>query len=37
MELALHTHWPLSEILSLESDEFMDYVWLARSLTTPEK
>lgn len=33
MELALHTHWPLSEILALEVEDFMDYLQIARKLT----
>ncbi|WP_298034759.1 hypothetical protein [uncultured Desulfovibrio sp.] len=37
MELALHTHWPLSEILSLTTDDFLEYVRLARKLTNPER
>lgn len=32
MELALHTHWPRSEILALETDELLDAVELARKL-----
>jgi len=37
MELTLHTHWPLSEILSLPTDDFLEYVRLARKLTSPER
>jgi hypothetical protein len=37
MELALHTHWPLSEIVSLSTDDFLEYVRLARKLTGAER
>ena len=37
MELTLHTHWPLSEILSLTTDDFLEYVRLARKLTRLEQ
>ncbi|MDR3320642.1 MAG: hypothetical protein LBS77_07035 [Desulfovibrio sp.] len=37
MELVLHTHWPLSEILSLITDDFLEYVRLARELTGAER
>lgn len=33
MELALHTHWPPSEIMALPTDDFLEYVRLARKLT----
>lgn len=33
MELALHTHWPRSEILMLETEELLDSVNLARKLS----
>jgi hypothetical protein len=36
MELALHTHWPLSEILALSTEDFLEYVRLARKLTRAE-
>lgn len=37
MELTLHTHWPLSEILNLPADDFLEYVRLARKLTRLEQ
>lgn len=33
MELALYTHWPLTEILSLPTDDFLEYIHLARKLS----
>jgi len=33
VELALYTHWPRSELLAMEVDEFVDALLIARRLS----
>lgn len=36
VELALYTHWPRSEILAMELDDFIAALMTARRLTHPD-
>jgi hypothetical protein len=36
VELALYTHWPRSEIVAMEIDDFLQALLTARRLSHPE-